>query len=53
MQKLDAIERMDLSQNQITGNIPKIIGDFQGLNYLNLLENSFQGEIPQSFRDLK
>jgi LRR receptor-like serine/threonine-protein kinase FLS2 len=50
MKKLDNIERMDLSRNQITGNIPTIIRAFESLD---LARNSFQGDIPQSFGDLK
>jgi LRR receptor-like serine/threonine-protein kinase FLS2 len=53
MKKSDVVVRIDLSQNQIAGNIPSIIGAFESLNYLNLSKNSFQGEIPQSFGDLK
>ena len=53
MKTLDAIEYVDLSQNQITGNIPSIIGAFESLRYLDMSRNSFQGDIPQSFGDLR
>ena len=53
MTKLAAIEHVDLSRNQITGNVPSIIGTFESLGYLNLSMNSFQGDIPQSFGRLK
>ncbi|XP_059451129.1 probable LRR receptor-like serine/threonine-protein kinase At3g47570 [Corylus avellana] len=53
MKKLDVIEHIDLSWNQITGNISSIIGAFESLSYLDLSRNSFHGDIPQSFGDLK
>ncbi|XP_023895006.2 receptor kinase-like protein Xa21 [Quercus suber] len=53
MTKLVAMVSMDLSCNQITGNISSIIGTFESLSYLNLSKNLFQGDIPQSFGQLK
>ncbi|XP_030950077.1 protein BRASSINOSTEROID INSENSITIVE 1-like [Quercus lobata] len=53
MTKLRIVVIMDLSYNQITGNIPSIIGAFESLSYLNMSKNSFQGNIPQSFGQLR
>jgi LRR receptor-like serine/threonine-protein kinase FLS2 len=53
MRKLDVIVFMNLSCNQIIGNIPSIIGAFESLRNLDLSKNSFQGDIPQSFGHLK
>jgi LRR receptor-like serine/threonine-protein kinase FLS2 len=44
---------VDLSRNQITENIPSIIGAFQSLRYLDFSMNSFQGNISQSFGNLR
>ncbi|XP_041009191.1 probable LRR receptor-like serine/threonine-protein kinase At3g47570 [Juglans microcarpa x Juglans regia] len=53
MTKLDTLESLDLSRNEITGEIPSIIGAFESLNYLDFSNNSLQGGIPQSFGNLK
>ncbi|XP_059428519.1 receptor kinase-like protein Xa21 [Corylus avellana] len=53
MKRSITIEYVDLSQNQITGNIPIIIEPFESLNYLDLSNNTFQGGIPPSFGNLK
>ncbi|KAM4125992.1 hypothetical protein ACB094_01G354600 [Castanea mollissima] len=52
MKKLPTIVFMDLSCNQIIGNIPSIIGAFESLSHLNMSKNSFQGNIPQSYGQL-
>ncbi|XP_028112705.1 receptor-like protein 37 [Camellia sinensis] len=49
---LEVLESMDLSWNQISGNIPRIIGSFQRLASLNLSRNSFSGPIPNSIGNL-
>ncbi|KAL7224644.1 hypothetical protein ACSBR1_026005 [Camellia fascicularis] len=49
---LKVLESMDLSWNQISGNIPRIIGSFQSLTSLNLSRNSFSGPMPNSIRNL-
>ncbi|XP_024195865.1 probable LRR receptor-like serine/threonine-protein kinase At3g47570 [Rosa chinensis] len=53
MGKLNVLQMVDLSWNQIRGSIPSIIGTFQSLNRLDLSNNIFVGHIPQSFSDLK
>ena len=45
---LDALERLDLSNNQLTGEIPASIGDLPQLKYLNLENNQLTGEVPAS-----
>lgn len=51
MKIFDAIEHVNLSCNQI--NVPSIIGAFETLYDLDLSKNLFQGDIPQSFKQLK
>jgi len=51
MKIFDAIEHVNLSCNQI--NVPSIIGTFETLCDLDLSKNLFQGDIPQSFKQLK
>ncbi|KAL4197753.1 hypothetical protein AMTRI_Chr04g189890 [Amborella trichopoda] len=40
---------MDLSSNQLFGNLPNSFGSLKALEHLNLANNSFQGTIPDSF----
>ncbi|GLU13918.1 hypothetical protein SLE2022_305230 [Rubroshorea leprosula] len=40
---------MDLSRNQLSGNLPSSIGDLKDLTYLSLAKNALEGNIPQSF----
>ena len=51
MKIFDAIDHANLSCNQI--NVPSIIGAFESLCDLDLSKNLFQGDIPQSFKQLK
>ena len=51
MKIFDAIDHTNLSCNQI--NVPSIIGAFESLCDLDLSKNLFQGDIPQSFEQLK
>ena len=51
MKIFDAIEHVNLSCNQI--NVSSIIGAFESLCDLDLSKNLFQGDIPQSFKQLK
>ncbi|XP_077247761.1 uncharacterized protein LOC143887567 [Tasmannia lanceolata] len=44
---------IDLSLNQLTGDIPFQIGDLGELRSLNLSNNLLTGHIPQSFQDLE
>ncbi|KDO42716.1 hypothetical protein CISIN_1g047563mg [Citrus sinensis] len=44
---------LDLSCNQLTGNVPSEIGDLQKIRVLNLSHNCLSGSIPRSFSNLK
>ncbi|KAL9860406.1 Receptor-like protein 9b [Arabidopsis thaliana] len=43
---------LDLSSNELSGDIPKELGDLQRIRALNLSHNSLSGLIPQSFSNL-
>ncbi|KAK0593246.1 hypothetical protein LWI29_033470 [Acer saccharum] len=43
---------IDLSSNDLTGNIPTDIGNLQGIIAMNLSRNSLTGSIPESFSNL-
>ncbi|XP_059638741.1 probable LRR receptor-like serine/threonine-protein kinase At3g47570 [Cornus florida] len=49
---LKSLEAIDLSWNQISGNIPSTLGAFESLSSINLTKNSFSGTIPESFGNL-
>ncbi|GLJ37640.1 hypothetical protein SUGI_0764580 [Cryptomeria japonica] len=40
---------IDLSVNNLTGDIPLVIGNLNSLHTLNLSDNGLTGEIPRSF----
>ncbi|XP_052300932.1 receptor-like protein 1 isoform X49 [Citrus sinensis] len=44
---------LDLSCNELTGNVPSEIGDLQKIRGLNLSHNCLSGSIPRSFSNLK
>ncbi|XP_022851316.1 probable LRR receptor-like serine/threonine-protein kinase IRK [Olea europaea var. sylvestris] len=44
---------LDISKNQLYGEIPSSIGDFNSLHFLNMSKNSFVGSIPASIGQLK
>ncbi|XP_059644875.1 probable LRR receptor-like serine/threonine-protein kinase At3g47570 [Cornus florida] len=49
---LKSLQIIDLSWNQISGNIPSTLGAFQSIGSINLSGNSFWGPIPESFGNL-
>ncbi|BFG35196.1 hypothetical protein CerSpe_214700 [Prunus speciosa] len=49
----DSLEILTLSGNQISGVIPRAIGNLNNLQTLSLAMNKFYGEIPQEIFDLK
>ncbi|KAI9116438.1 hypothetical protein K1719_012605 [Acacia pycnantha] len=50
---LDFMSGMDLSENQLTGEIPSQIGSLSTILALNLSNNNLEGPIPESFSNLK
>ncbi|KAM7522259.1 hypothetical protein LguiA_012161 [Lonicera macranthoides] len=45
---MDAVEKIDLHNNSITGPIPDFLGTLPNLKELNLADNQFTGPIPAS-----
>jgi hypothetical protein len=43
----------ELYRNDITGKIPKELGNLKNLVSMDLYENRFEGEIPKSLAKLK
>jgi Leucine-rich repeat (LRR) protein len=43
---------LSLYNNQLTGEIPKEIGNLTNLLYLSLYNNQLTGEIPKEVKDL-
>jgi hypothetical protein len=43
---LKGLQNLDLSNNNLSGQIPSFLGNFSMLHYLNLSFNSFTGEVP-------
>ncbi|GAU15752.1 hypothetical protein TSUD_235680 [Trifolium subterraneum] len=50
---LKNIDRLDVSENHLSGNIPETIGECISLEYLNLQGNSFNGTIPSALASHK
>ncbi|GAY68105.1 hypothetical protein CUMW_261570 [Citrus unshiu] len=50
---LELMAGLDLSSNELTGDIPSEIGDLQNIHGLNLSHNFLSGSIPESFSNLK
>ncbi|XP_059066661.1 receptor-like protein 45 [Cryptomeria japonica] len=46
---ISAFKFMDLSHNQLSGNIPEEMGERKGLIALNVSNNNLSGSIPESF----
>ncbi|MCI55787.1 kinase-like protein, partial [Trifolium medium] len=44
---------LDISENHLSGDIPRTIGECISLEYLLLQGNAFSGTIPSSFASLK
>ncbi|XP_031271077.1 putative receptor-like protein kinase At3g47110 isoform X2 [Pistacia vera] len=51
--KLINLDRLDISRNNFSGEIPNTLGACITLEYLNIQGNSFLGGIPQSLSSLK
>jgi Leucine-rich repeat (LRR) protein len=50
--KLTRLSKLDLSNNRLSGQLPRDIGDLTALNYLNLSSNSIAGSIPSELAKL-
>ncbi|GAU15749.1 hypothetical protein TSUD_235650 [Trifolium subterraneum] len=50
---LKNIDKQDVSENHLSGDIPRAIGECLSLEYLLLQGNSFNGTIPSSLASLK
>jgi len=51
--KLEALETLDLSSNNMKGSIPSEIGSLSKLTYLRLCYNEFTGQLPSQLGDLQ
>ncbi|XP_014523046.1 probable leucine-rich repeat receptor-like protein kinase At1g35710 [Vigna radiata var. radiata] len=51
--RFQLLSELDLSCNQLTGEIPHQLGDLNGLRSLNLSHNHLNGLIPESFQKLQ
>ena len=51
--KLDIYTLLDLSMNQLSGEIPTSLGSLKALKLLNVSHNNLYGKLPVSFGDLK
>jgi len=50
---LGLVTNVDLSDNNLSGEIPREITDLDGLIYLNLSKNQLSGRIPQSIDNMR
>ncbi|KAL4366042.1 uncharacterized protein [Arachis hypogaea] len=50
---LKTMSALDLSSNQLTGEIPHELGDLRSLQSLNLSHNRLNGSIPENFHNLQ
>ncbi|XP_058113263.1 putative inactive receptor-like protein kinase At1g64210 [Magnolia sinica] len=46
--QMEALEIIDLHNNNLRGPIPDFLGEFPNLRVLNLANNNFEGSIPKS-----
>ncbi|KAK1272248.1 putative LRR receptor-like serine/threonine-protein kinase MEE39 [Acorus gramineus] len=46
--QMKALEIIDLHNNSISGQIPSFLGELPNLKQLNLADNKFSGDVPQS-----
>ncbi|GLJ09753.1 hypothetical protein SUGI_0115250 [Cryptomeria japonica] len=53
LSKMDKVQSIDISENQLTGYIPGTIGGCVALEYLNFSFNKLQGPIPDSLEELQ
>ena len=44
---------LDISWNKLNGNIPPWLGKLDNLFYIDLSNNSFSGELPMSFTQMR
>ncbi|KDP38960.1 hypothetical protein JCGZ_00717 [Jatropha curcas] len=51
--KLESIYMLDMSENNLSGEIPNSIGDCLSLEYLHMKGNFFSGILPSAFASLK
>ncbi|CAN1813669.1 Receptor-like protein EIX2 [Linum perenne] len=50
---LNYVRNLDLSRNNLSGEIPKQITSLKALKYLNLSHNSFSGAIPEDLTEMQ
>ena len=49
---VNSLEILDISDNQLIGEIPQYLGNFSSsLSILNLKRNLFQGNLPETFME--
>ncbi|CAH2047226.1 unnamed protein product, partial [Thlaspi arvense] len=51
-ESFDFIFGLDLSSNELSGEIPRELGEFERIRALNLSHNSLTGQVPKSFSNL-
>ncbi|BFI08112.1 hypothetical protein MPTK1_2g18460 [Marchantia polymorpha subsp. ruderalis] len=49
---LNALTSLDVSRNQLTGELPAELGTLHGLTYLFLADNNLEGSIPTEFGEI-
>jgi Leucine-rich repeat (LRR) protein len=46
LKTLRGLEEIDLSRNNLSGQIPEFLSKFLSLKHLNLSHNDFEGKVP-------